>query len=144
MGYARPLFGGAPKSRIASLQWIQNRAVRASTSSSTIAKTPQLIQESFDVMFVSVFNRCMNNPWSEELLELVPDTVKHLRSTCRSTARLVYLEQGISHQKYLKTSFTRQSVPSWNSLTAEVGNYQDWHHIISCDGAVKPVIKKKR
>ena len=43
--YACPLFPGSPKSHIAPLQQIQNRAVRAATSDDTKAKTPQLISE---------------------------------------------------------------------------------------------------
>lgn len=120
MEYACPLFAGAPKSHIAPLQHIQNRAVRAATSGNTKAKTPQLIQERFDVASMSVFYKYLYNPPSEELSKLVPDKAKPLRSTRRSTARQDYLEQGTPRQEYLKTSFARRSVATWNRLPAEV------------------------
>ena len=120
MEYACPLFIGAPKSHIAPLQHIQNRAVRAATSGNTKAKTPQLIQERFDVASMSVFYKYLYNPPSEELSKLVPDKTKPLRSTRRSTARQDYLEQGTPRQEYLKTSFARRSVATWNRLPAEV------------------------
>ena len=120
MQYAYPLFAGAPKSHIAPLQHIQSRSVRAATFGNTKAKTPQLIQERFDVASMSVFYKYLYNPTSEELSKLVPDKAKPLRSTRRSTARQDYLEQGTLRQEYLKRSFAWRSVATWNRLPAEV------------------------
>ena len=73
--YACPLFVGGPKSRIAPLQEIQNRAVRAAPLA-PLAKTPQLIQERFEVTSMSVSYKYMRKTSSKELSKLNPDRAK--------------------------------------------------------------------
>jgi hypothetical protein len=116
--YGCPLFAGAPKTLLAPLQKIQNRANRAGCASTQELLQP--LNERFDVASMAVFYKYMNSPPSDELSRIVPPFVQPTRQTRRHTARSNYLKEDTPKTEYLRNSFIRRCTSIWNDLPGDI------------------------
>ena len=114
--YCSHVWGGAPKSSLHLLDRVQSKAICLINNPNLINSLQSLSHRRL-VADLSIFYRYFHGHCSQEIKNIIPDPVRHVRTTRRSTYSHPFQvtlpnPQTISH----KSSFIPRTSQLWNSL----------------------------